>query len=105
MKIIYALKEINTGLFYSQELKDITELSLKTKLFEKQADAILFCKEVYGCSYSYPHWYTTLSAIERMYDKPIMEVELNYDLLRDTASLFEFKVVTLELSERCIKDE
>ena len=99
MKVAYALKEINTGLYYDSNIKDITELSHKTKMFENKADAILFCNKVPCCGYSYPHWYTTLSAIERMYEKPIMEIDLNYDLIRDTASLFEFEVVPIAIME------
>lgn len=99
MKVVYALKEINTGLYYDSNIKDITELSRKTKMFENKADAILFCNEVPCCGYSYPHWYTTLSAIERMYDKPIMEIDLDYNLIRDTASLFKFEVVPIAIME------
>lgn len=99
MKVVYALKEINTGLYYDSNLKDITELSHKTKMFENKADAILFCNKVPCCCYSYPHWHTTLSAIERMYNKPIMEIDLNHDLIGDTASLFKFEVVPIAIME------
>lgn len=99
MKVVYALKEINTGLYYDSSIKDITELSHKTKMFENKADAILFCNEVPCYCYSYPHWYTTLSAIERMYDKPIMEIDLDHDLIKDTASLFKFEVVPIAIME------
>lgn len=100
--IVYALKEINTGLFYSEANKDICRLGLKTKFYTDKRLALVDLS-YYKLPYPDCKWYTTLSAIEKMYDKPILEIDITKDLLDDTASLFKFKVVPIEI--RVVNDE
>lgn len=100
MKIIYALKEINTGLFYSQKYKDIVELSIMTKFFGTKKEAYQYKKNKGPYGISLPVILTSFSAIEKMYDKPLYDIdEITEDMLRDTASLFKFKVVPIEIKE------
>lgn len=100
MKIVYALKEINTGLFYSQKHKDIVELGLDIQFFDNNLDAKLVISNPISLGMHQPLWFATLSAIERMYDKPILEIdELNEDMIKDTASLFKFKIVPIAIME------
>ena len=100
MKIVYALKEINTGLFYSQKRKDIIELGLDIQFFDNNKDAMLAISKPISLGIHQPLWFTTLSAIECMYDKPIMEINnITEDMIRDTASLFKFEIVPIAIVE------
>lgn len=97
---LYALKEVNTGLYYSRRLKDICELGADTLFISDQIHAVHYRTDDFVHKLSKPVWYTTLSAIEKMYDKPILEInDITEDMIRDTASLFKFKVVPIEVKE------
>lgn len=99
--IYYALKEKRTGLFYSENLRDISELGPDTLLFKGAVAAIEYKHTPIVRDLSRPKWFTTLSAIERMYDKPILEIdEITDDMINDTASLFNFIIVPITIEER-----
>lgn len=96
---VYALQEVNTGLYYTK-YKDIAELSLHTLFFPKKELAEIVLKQPVSLGLTTPYWRTTLSAIEKMYDKPIMEInELTADMIRDTSSLFKFEIVAIEIKK------
>lgn len=98
--IVYALKEINTGLFFSTIHKDVTELSRATQFFDTKKDAYTYKKNKNIHNIPTLNLLTAFSAIEKMYEKPIYEIdEVTEDMLKDTASLFKFKVVPIEIKE------
>lgn len=97
---LYALREINTGLYYSRRRKDICELGADTLFISEEIRALHYRMDEFAHKLSEPVWYTALSAIEKMYDKPILEVDgITEDMIKDTASLFKFKVVPIEVKE------
>ncbi|MCM1324201.1 MAG: hypothetical protein NC218_08560 [Acetobacter sp.] len=95
---LFALKEVNTGLYYNENIKDIAELSVRTLFFKTKKEAYKYLNKTLN-DYQVSVWFTTLSAIERMYDLPIFLVPLTPDLIQDTAGLFKFKVQRLTLLE------
>ena len=91
----YAIKDLNSGLYYDKKTKFVEPMSINTQLFASKNEAVLFaCLQILDEDLAW-------RLLEKVYEKERWELNCSKDEFSDAVKAFNLMVVPVEVVEVC----
>ena len=91
----YAIKDLNSGLYYDKKTKFVEPMSINTQLFASKNEAVLFaCLQILDEDLAW-------RLLEKVHEKERWELDCSKDEFNDAVKAFNLTVITVEVIEVC----
>lgn len=91
----YAIKDLNSGLYYDNKTKFVEPMSVNTQLFASKNEAVLFaCLQILDEDLAW-------RLLEKVHEKERWELDCSKDEFNDAVRAFNLTVIPIKVVEIC----